>query len=203
MALKWYAARTRPLAEYMTRDQFMMSGLEVYLPCAQTRSPRPGYQDAPLFPGYLFVHYDLERHGWSVLRRAPQFAGLVSFGGEVPSVPDRVMEEMVRWVDGINGIGGLWTRYRAGERVRVGLGPLESLAEVLEEPKSPQAPVRVLLRFLGQLVEANVPWREVRPMGFHELAGDAGTRPKRRTRGKGRWIRDCAPEALSQRHTTR
>ncbi|MCE2463810.1 MAG: transcription termination/antitermination NusG family protein [Dehalococcoidia bacterium] len=58
MALKWYVARTRPLAEYAARDHLETAGLEVFMPCARTCTPRLGHEDMPLFPGYLFLRYD-------------------------------------------------------------------------------------------------------------------------------------------------
>lgn len=60
MTQRWYVARTTPLAEYVARDHLRTAGLEVFLPCGQTRTRRAGHHDTPLFPGYLFLRYDLE-----------------------------------------------------------------------------------------------------------------------------------------------
>ena len=167
MSLKWYVARTTPLGEYMTRDHLRTLGVDVFLPCARSRSPRAGHEDAPLFPGYLFVSRDLEEHGLGTLRRGPQLIGLVSFDGELPPVPDHVIEELMHRTDAINGKGGFWTRFRPGEKIKVSLGPTEGLAEVVEEARFPRARVRVLMEFLGRLVEAEVPWTDVQPAGHH------------------------------------
>ena len=196
MSLRWYAGRTMPLAEYAARDHLRRAGLEVFLPCAWMRTPRPGHQDAPLFPGYLFLHHDLEQSGLGQLRRIPQFVGLVDFGEEVPAVPDEVIEELALRVDAINGKGELWNRYRPGEVVSVAMGPTESLAEVVEAAESPGARVRVLVEFLGRLVEAKVPWKGLQPVNGHRHSGEANGRPLRRTRGGGRWIRGHGPRTV-------
>lgn len=195
MALRWYAARTKPLAEYTARERLEAAGLEVLLPCGPSRAPRPGHQDTPLFPGYLFIRYDLEERGWDQLHRVPQLLGLVAFEGMVPSVPDEVIYQLARLIEAMNGTNELWNRFHPGQRVRVTLGPTESLAEVVEEAKSPQARVRVLVEFLGRLVEARIPWRDVQPMGADGFLRNWNSRAPRRTRGRGRWIRGYGPNA--------
>ena len=201
MALKWCVASTRSRSEYLARDRMEAAGLEVLLPCARTPRPRPGHSDAPMFPGYLFVHCDLAEQGWSQLRLVPQLLGLVGFGGVLASVPDEVIEELVQRIDVVNGRGGLWLRFKPGDRVRVTLGPLESLAQVVEDAKSPEGRVRVLLDFLGGLTEARVPWSHVQPVGNHgvfrnEDGGSEHGHSPRRTRGGKRWIRGYGPRVV-------
>lgn len=197
MALKWYVARTGPLAEYAARDRLEAAGLEVFLPCARTRAPRPGHEDAPLFPGYLFIRYDLEERGNGPLHQVPQPLKLVSFGGVVPSLPDGVVVELYQRVRAINGRGGLRPRFKPGDRVRVALGPLDSLAEVVEG-ESPGARVRVLMEFLGRMVEARVPMGSVQQAGVGGYAAQQDGRPSRRTRGRGRWINGFGPRSIRE-----
>ena len=121
---------------------------------------------------------------------------LVSFEGVVPSLPDGVIHELSQRACAINGTGGLWTRFRPGDRVSVALGPLESLAEVVEEAKSPGARVRVLMEFLGRMVEARVPLQNVQQVGVAGSAMQQDRPSSRRTRGRGRWINGFGPRAI-------
>ena len=158
------------------------------------QKPRPGHWNTPLFPGYLFLRYDMEKGGLRQLRKMPQLVGMVTFQGTVPPVPDQVISDLAERVETLNAFGGVWTRYRTGERVTVSLGPVESLARVVSGATSPQARVRVLLEFMGRMVEAKVPWRHVQPVGHgSSLIGDRNGRPRRRTRGRGRWINGFSP----------
>jgi len=193
MALAWYVARTRPLAEYWARDHLEARGIECFLPAVCALSPRRGRKDAPLFPGYLFTRYDLEEQGELLLRQVPQVLGLVQFGGVVPPVPDEVMADLTIRVKEINMTGGLCTRFRAGERVWVIYGATETLADVVEKPKSAQARVRVLLEFMGRLVPAQVPRQSLRPASMDEATMNERRRAPRRTRGRGRWIQGFGP----------
>ena len=198
MALKWYVARTRPLAEYAARDHLETAGLEVFLPCARTCTPRQGHEDTPLFPGYLFIRYDLEERGNGPLHQVPQSLKLVSFGGVVPSLPDGVVNELYQRARAISWNGGLWPRLKPGDRVRVALGPLDSLAEVVEGAESPGARVRVLMEFLGRMVEARVPLGSVQQAGVVRNAVQQDRRPSRRTRGRRRWINGFGPRSIRE-----
>ena len=200
MGLKWYVARTKPLAEYATRDSLQAAGVEAFLPCTPMRPNRWGHPDAPMFPGYLFLKYDFEMRGWDRLHRIPQPVRLVAFGGVPPPVSNEIIDELVQRVEAYNGRGGLWTRFRPGQRVRVTSGPVESLAQVVEESKSPRDRVKVLMEFLGRIVEAKVPWHDVWPVGTQDSpTADWNKRPARRTRGNGRWISGHGPR-LVQAH---
>jgi len=149
---------------------------------------------APLFPGYLFLRCDLEESEWGLVRRLPGILGLVSFGGVVPAVPDEAVASLAERVEETNNSGGLWITFRPGDTVRVMSAKMGTLAQVLEEPKSADSRVRVLMEFMGGLVPAAVPWRDLQPVrGPEHMIGR--DRPARRTRGGGRWIRGFGPQA--------
>lgn len=196
MALRWYCLRTKPQAEYIAASGLVLRGFETFFPLIKSPWPRRGHTDEPLFPGYLFVRYDLDGQGYHCLYSLPGVGGLIRFGDETPSMPEEVIAEVARRVEEINERGGLWRDFRPGEKVYVHFGPQESLAEVVEM-RSSRARVLVLLEFLGRQVQAEVPWENVQPVGVPEgLAGKTEVgRPPRRTRGKGRWIKGYGPRA--------
>ena len=61
---------------------------------------------------------------------------------------------------------------------------LEGLGEVVEGAKSPNGSAKVLLEFMGRLVQAKVPWDALQFAEEHPLEK---ARLPRRTRGRGRW----------------
>ena len=188
-SLQWYVARTRPRAEHAARACLEAKGIDCFLPCVNRPHPQPGYHNVPLFPGYLFLRWDMWEQGPHPVREVPQLVGLVTFEGVAPLVPGDVISELRHRVEAINRDGGLWTRFQVGERVHVRLGPAESLAEVVVGAESPREHVRVLLEFLGRQVHAKVPWQDVWLVKDHDLVWDREARPPRRTRGRGRWIK--------------
>lgn len=99
------------------------------------------------------------------MSRSSHVYGWVCFGGIVPKIPDEVIAKLEHQIESINQDGGLWTRFQPGQMVHVVSTTLQGLAEVVEEAKSPQHRVRVLLEFMGSMVSAQVPWENLRLTG--------------------------------------
>ena len=117
MTVQWYAARTKPMAEYTARDRLESLGIECLLPCIQTAYPRSGHADAPLFSGYLFLRLDLCDTRLLAQRLVPELAGLVAFEGVAASVLDETIDGLRGRVARLNSAGGLWAQFGPGERV--------------------------------------------------------------------------------------
>ena len=194
MALNWYAARTEPRAEYLAAHELRRDGYEIYLPCIKSTHPQKGRPDVPLFPGYLFLRCDPEGDGWPLFRRKHRLLGWVSFGAEVPWLPDEIMAELMERSETINRQGGLWRRFLPGEKVDVVSGSIQGLAEVVEEAKTSRSRVKVLLDFMGRQVLAQIPSENLRPL---EEQPSEESRVPRRTRGKGRWIQGWGSRAAA------
>ena len=197
---EWRLVRTRPRSEYLAASSLELNRYEVFFPRVETPRPRSGRNDTPLFPGYLFVRSGGKESALTPVNRIAGLLGLVQFDGVVPHVPDGVIAALSRRVEEINSQGGQWTRYWPGDKVRVLSGWIEAFAEVLEEAKSPETRVRVLMNFMGRMVPATVPWQDLQPTRGDPVAARAGRRP-RRTRGKGRWVRGFGPRAVANSPT--
>ena len=196
MALNWYVVRTKPQSEYIAANALRVEGYEHFFPTIQTVQKRSGKEEIPLFPGYLFVRCDVDRGQWPAIGLLSGVLGWVRFDGVASLIADDVVDELARRVESINDNGGLWIKYKPGQKVRVVSGQFESLAQVAEEPTSSDSKVRVLLEFMGQLVSAEVPWSDLHIAPEVSL-GDANHGGRRRTRGKGRWIRNRGSEAIA------
>lgn len=190
----WYVVRTTPRAEYMAVHELERDGFEVYFPRLKSALPRPSHEDTPLFPSYLFLRCDPAIQGWPSFRPAHRVSGWLRLGDEIPSVPDEVIEGLMQGLDSINGEGGFWRRFKPGEKVHVVTKSIESLAEVLEESRSPHSRVKVLLEFMGRMVPAQIPWENLRPIEELPIT----QHPPRRTRGGNRWIQGFGARAAVQ-----
>jgi hypothetical protein len=86
---------------------------------------------------------------------------------------------------------GFWRRYIPGEKVNVVSPSVHGAAVVLEESRSPESRVKVVLEFMGRMVHAQVPWDNLRPID--NMPEETATKAPRRTRGKNRRIRAHRP----------
>jgi len=190
MSYLWYVARTEPRSEFQAAEELARDGYEIFFPLVKDTDHKQVRSKAPMFPGYLFIKCDPAVNGWPSFRRHHRIAGWVRFDREVPYVPEGIMDELVARWKVITAQGGLPKRFTAGEKIRVVSGNLESLAEVLVEAKSPDASARVLMQFMGRLIQAQVPWENLRP-----LDDNPPEMPQlpRRTRGRKRWIEGFGP----------
>jgi transcription antitermination factor NusG len=97
---KWYVAHSKPRNEELLWKQFCLRSFESYYPCVpvQTMNSRT-QRKQPYFPGYLFVHVDLEVTGRSVLEWIPGGTGLVSFGNEPAFISDGLVYAIKQQID--------------------------------------------------------------------------------------------------------
>jgi transcriptional antiterminator RfaH len=183
MAVKWYVARTEPRSEHLAEDRLERDGFQVFLPRIRSTNVKSSDKFVPIFPGYLFLKLDREM---SPIKPSHRLMGWVSFEGETPWIPDETMDELMLKVNEINGQAGLWRRFKVGDKVEIVSGSIQGLGEVIKDGKSSGSRVQVLLQFMGRLLQAQIPRKYVWPVQEQPVEIQ---RP-RRTRGRGRWIKE-------------
>lgn len=182
---RWYVVYCRPLKERQAACALAdILGLPVYLP-EITRRVRGQVQRTLFFPRYLFVRVNLQEVSLHRLNMMPGVQELVRFGGTPQSIPANVVEAVRQQIELWNAQGGPpLHHFEAGESVRFKEGPLRGLEAIFVASTRPGDRVRVLIEFLGQL-------RTIE-LGVEMLTGTqvvSKARPGRRTRGKGRRIK--------------
>ena len=192
--MSWYVLRTKPRSDKMAAENLGKNGYNVFFPEVDIPITSEMYKRTPLFPGYLFICLDPQK-SWPLIDLVPGVMGWLRVDGKIPSIGEEVISELRERVKFIADDGGLWTKFKAGQIVRVVSGKLEGLARVVEEPRSPESTVRVLLEMMGRHVPSQVPWHHIQVVGS-KLNEKVINRPARRTRGKGRWIKGNVPSEL-------
>lgn len=147
---QWYVAHSKPRNEDLLWKQFHLRNFESYFPCLKTKTVNPrARQVQPYFPGYLFVHVDLEKTGRSVLEWIPGGAGLVSFGDEPACVPDSLIIAIKQRIEQLERnsaeCSGLFSK---GDRVHIHNGVFSGYEAIFDGHLSGNDRVRVLLSLL-------------------------------------------------------
>ena len=166
MAFLWYAMRSKPNKEDFLARQFEAQGIEVYFPRIRVRVVNPRARKLrPYFPGYIFVHVDMDLTSWSSLQWLPGAAGLVSFGGEPASVPVDLINAIRKRVDEVNTSGrDLIKGLSQGQLVTIQAGPFAGHEAIFDARLSGDERVRVLLKLINrQQLPLDLPSGQILP----------------------------------------
>lgn len=162
--ISWYVVRTQPRAEAKALENLLRQGYEAYLPRERRwrfHARRREVVLRPLFPGYMFVGFDLNFARWRSIFSTRGVASLVCHG-DVPSrLPNSVVEQ-IRTAEraGLFDEASVVARLQPGNLVRIARGPLADMTGQLQL-LLPGDRVRVLLRMLGQEVSTTLDLAEV------------------------------------------
>jgi len=150
MTISWYVMRSKPNREEFLARELESRNVEYYYPRLRVNPVNPrARRFKPYFPGYLFIHLDLEQVNVLSLEHVPGAANLVSFGGEFSDVPDNIVHAIRRKVDELNAQGGEGAAVlHAGDRVEIESGPFAGYMAILDAALPGSERVRVLLQML-------------------------------------------------------
>ncbi len=153
---QWYVISTKARREQFAQDQLGRREVETFLP----RIMEPARSSlrsiiAPLFPGYLFVHIDLEEQYFDVVW-TPGVRRFIGFGA-LPAAVDVTVIDFLQAQVGTEGILRPVRVFKPGDLVRIKYGPLEGLVGIIENPGCGRGRVRVLMELLRRQTRVEVP----------------------------------------------
>lgn len=153
MPKHWYALRVKPNKEQTVADWLeAQDEWDFFFPAVRVNPVNPrSSKIRPFFPGYLFVHLDLETEGQNVLRWTPGTHGLVRFGDIPAVVPENLIHELRKRLIALNKAGGAERPdFSPGEEVRIVSGPFAGYQAIFDERLQGEERVQVLLTFLSK-----------------------------------------------------
>ena len=146
----WYVIQTKPKEEEKATSYLSTEGVEMFHPLIETfasKNMRMSKELKPLFPGYIFGRFDLEKN-YPLVRWARGVKNILGFGG----YPTPISEEVVRAIKertDPQGILRVKNRFEPNDLVRIKTGPMKDLLGVFERWLPDHERVRILLRFIG------------------------------------------------------
>ena len=164
--IHWYVMHSKPQKEALLRERLRIQRIEVYLPSLRVKPINPrARKEQPFFPGYLFVHVDLEIIPISELRRIPGSIGLVCYGGEAAYVGDALVRSVQKQVEELNDSANNYVdRFRPGDSVVINDGPFATYKAMFDCRLSGSDRVFVLLELLqGRKMRLELSGRQLQP----------------------------------------
>ncbi len=160
MSIHWYVLHSKPNKEEFLWEQLRSHKLEAFCPRIRVQTVNPRARKVkPYFPGYVFVHVDLELVGVTVLQRMPGATGFVSFDNQPSLVPEALVHAIRKKVDQINAVGGeFFHDLKQGDLVEIQSGPFAGYEAIFDAGLPGSARVRVLLKMLqGRSTKMEIP----------------------------------------------
>ncbi len=144
----WYALHTKPHKERVVYQQLITQKIRIFYPCVPNRKLKNSIQ--PYFPGYLFVHVDLDEYGINMFQWLPFAKGLVCYGEEPAPVPEALIMSLHHRLREISAArDGYQTHVTPGTPVKIINGPFAGYEALFDSRLSGNERARVLLRLLG------------------------------------------------------
>jgi transcriptional antiterminator RfaH len=152
MTAYWYALQSKPNKEEALFQQLQLQGVEVYFPRIRVHPVNPRARKIKAyFPGYMFIHADIEAVGLSTFQWMPFARGMVTFGHEPAAVPDSLIHAIRRRVEDVNAAGGeVFDGLHKGDTVYIHDGPFAGCEAIFDVRLPGSERVRVLIQWLSQ-----------------------------------------------------
>lgn len=159
----WFLAQLKPNCAKIANQNLKRQGFRTFLPMVEETRQRHGkFVNAllPLFPGYIFVAFDVTGGPWRAVDSTYGITRLVSFGRKPASVPlDLVSQLMLHC--GISGTFLPPKLLKLGDQVRLTTGPFANfIAEI--EKITPDRRVWILMNIMGEQTRVAVEAKQLR-----------------------------------------
>jgi transcription antitermination factor NusG len=160
--MPWFPLYTRVNSERRAAQRLEELGFEVLLPLEKRRARIPGWPDrvSALFPRYIFVKFHVE--SLSAILAVRQIVDVLRINTVPAWVPETAIESLRLAV--AMELYDYTKPPKAGMLVELGDGPLAGFLGRVKRA-SPNKRVRVLVEFLGGLIEVDVPVEALREAG--------------------------------------
>jgi transcriptional antiterminator RfaH len=166
MSSQWYVLRSKPNKEIILWRELTARGFECFFPRLDVRPVDPRTRKIqPYFPGYLFLHIDLDQVRASTFQWMPFSNGFISFGNTLATVPENLIQAIRRRVNQINAAAGEQRKnLKRGEVVTIQGGLLDGYKAIFDARLPGRERVRVLLKLLqGHQINLELPESQVQP----------------------------------------
>jgi transcription antitermination factor NusG len=151
MAFHWYTLRSKPRKEEVLWKQLRSQDFEVFFPRLKVQPINPRARKLkPYFPGYMFIHVDLDEVGISTFQWMPHAIGLVAFDGVPATVPENLVHAIIKKVEQIAAAGGeVFDGLKPGDQVRISDGVFAGYEAIFDTRLPGSERVRVLIQMLS------------------------------------------------------
>ena len=148
----WYAAQLRPNGDRLAMVNLQRQGFNSFSPQiweTKRTDKGPKFLMKPMFPGYVFIEFDISEPNWTKIRSTHGVSRVV---GNIDGRPSRLptgLVELLKQRCATNLVDPSSHEFRAGDEVHVSEGPLSAFVATVERVDA-QKRVWLLIDFMGR-----------------------------------------------------
>lgn len=148
--LGWYLAQFKPNSHKIAKRNLEQQGFRTFLPVQEETYRWRGRfltEKRPLFPGYIFLSFDVHEGAWRAVRSTQGITRLVSLGAGPTAVPTQVVSQLMLRCDRDGNL--LPPRIlQKGDAVTLTKGPFAGFTATIEG-MAPERRICLLLELMG------------------------------------------------------
>jgi len=161
---KWILVYTKAQEEQKAKRNLQNQGFEIFLPMiafAKLNQSKSIILKA-MFPRYLFVKINIELDKWNRIKSTRGVSHMVVFGQRLAEIPNQVIDYLKSEADENDIFRQKITRqeFQKGDKLVIEKGMFKDKEATFLAKKSKER-VRILLRFVNNLITAEIPASDV------------------------------------------
>jgi transcription elongation factor/antiterminator RfaH len=155
---EWYVLQSKLHKETQVNRLLQTREIETFFPTLTVKpvNPRAAKVQA-FFPGYLFIHVDLDALGVNTFEWIPGAIHLIQFNDRAAAVPDHLIERLrqhvhrqsLKPVDPLDGL-------KSGDKIDVRRGSFAGYDAIFDTRLSGGERARILIHLLGRTIKAEI-----------------------------------------------
>ena len=147
---KWYLLQHKPNKQNIALENLKRQGFETFYPffdkTVRTKS-RFKNSFSPLFPGYIFVYFDVKDTRWIKIRYTIGVSKIIGFNSIPSEIPMDIILSLKQKYSRSNELFP-HQNIKKGDYIKILLGPLSGFIGKIEEYDA-NSRIKILLEFMG------------------------------------------------------
>ena len=177
MAMAWYVVHTysgfENKAKAALEDAIRRYGLEpkfgeVLVPTEKVVEVKDGQKKTTtrkVFPGYIFVHMEIDNETWHVVKSTPKVTGFIGGSRTPPPIPEAEVRRITNQMAADEVKPKSVMEFERGEEVRIIEGPFATMKGRVEEVNQARGKLRVMVSIFGRPTGVELDFTQVERVG--------------------------------------
>ena len=158
MSKEWFILKYKPNSHHLAAKNLNRQGFETFLPLHDTTSRRLSRfinTSKPLFPGYMFIKFDIAESEWHKINSTYGVSRLITFNTTLKSIPTIFVNHLMNRYD-LSGKLLPIKKLNKGDQVTVLTGPFANFIATVEKYEADQR-IWILMDLMGREAKIQTP----------------------------------------------